>query len=108
MRNKTHGQKDDEEVDPDGKVGQPSKFLQRANLADEKAPNCPDKAADGVTQLEFGGLRECFTIGDCDDRDIAEELDRLEDVQAVSTDMAVEAESDIAIRLAGEFVRVDA
>lgn len=56
MRNKTHGQKDDEEVDPDGKVGQPSKLLKRANLADEKAPDCPDKAADGVTQLEFSGL----------------------------------------------------
>ena len=82
--------------------------MKRANLADKKASDCPNKAADCVAQFKFGGLGESFAIGDGDDCDIAEELDGLEDVQAVSTDVAVEAESDVAVRFTRELVRINA
>ena len=52
-----HGNEHDQEVDPNCKVGKPSKFLQRPDLAYEKTGQRPDQTADGVAQLELGDFR---------------------------------------------------
>lgn len=78
MCGNSHSDEDDEEVDPDGRICKPSKFLQRANLAKKEACKCPDEAADGITQLEFRYFRQSLAVGDDDESDTAKQLDRLQ------------------------------
>ena len=53
VRGDTHGDKHDQEIDPDGEIGEPSEFLQRSDLAQKEAGEGPDETADRVAQLEF-------------------------------------------------------
>lgn len=99
-----HGDEHDEEVDPYGGVGQPSKFLQRAHLPDDEPDERPDKTADGVAEFKLGDFGQGFAAGDDDEADGADELDGLEHVEQIPGPLTVDAEGQVAIVLHGELV----
>ena len=107
VRGDAHGDEHDEEVDPDGQVGQRAEFLQRADLAEEEAGQGPHETADGVAELESGGFRERFAVGDDDGADVADELDRLEYVHQIARPLAVEAEREVAVGFDGVLVGIE-
>ena len=89
VSDEAHGEEDDEEVEPYGEVSEPAELLEGADLANEEACEGPDKAADGVAELEFGGFGESFAVGNNDDGNIADELDGLQDVHAVTSPIPI-------------------
>ena len=97
MGDEAHGQEDDEQVDPDGEVGEPAEFLQRANLTEEEAGQGPDETADGVAQLELRRFGQRLAVGNDDDGHAAQQLDRLQDVETVAGRGTVEAERQIPV-----------
>ena len=74
MGGDAHRDKHDEEVDPDGGVGDPAIALEGADLADDEADECEDHTADCVAELELGDFGEGLAAGDDDQADGAEEL----------------------------------
>lgn len=60
----------------------PAELLERADLANQETSNGPDQAANSIAELEFGYLGQGLTVGDDDNADIAEKLDRLQEVHA--------------------------
>jgi hypothetical protein len=48
VRNNGHGHDKDDEVEPDGQIGNPTELLERADLANHHTGESPDKSADNV------------------------------------------------------------
>ena len=107
MSGDAHRDEHDQEIDPNCKIGDPSKSLQRSNLAKEETGQCPNEAANGVAQLELRHFGKRFAIGYNDDADGADEEDRLEDVDQVSRPLAVDAECEVAVGFNGILVGVE-
>jgi hypothetical protein len=61
----SHNHDHDDHIDPDGKVGDPSKSLQSPDLAERHAQNRPDHAADNITDIPVD-LIEALTIANDD------------------------------------------
>lgn len=102
----THGDEHDEEVDPHGTIGEPTEFLKRPDLANEETCERPHETADGVAKLELRGFRERFSIGDDNDRNVANELNGLQDIEQISGPLTVEAVGDVPVRSTRIFVGI--
>jgi hypothetical protein len=70
MGSNSHRSSDNKYIHPDCCIGQPTKLLQRSYLANNKADESKDKAADSIAQLELGDLRQTLTVADDDNPDI--------------------------------------
>lgn len=104
---RTHGDEHDNQVDEDSQVGQPAELLEGSDLAQEETGQSPHQTADGVAELELGGLGEGLTVGDNDDSNIAQQLNSLEDVDEVTAPGAVDTERQITEGLDGELEGVE-
>lgn len=96
MRCGSHGDENHEQVDVHGGIGQPGKPLQGADLPEEEACKSPHQAADGVTELEFGGFGERLAVRDDDSADVAHQLDSLEDIGEVAEPRSIQAVAQVA------------
>ena len=108
MRHDAHRDENDEQVDEDGRVGQPAVVAQRAHLADAEAHQYENDAADGVAEAEFGHLADALPVLDDDLAEDEEEEEGLQHVDQVPRGRAEDAKGQVAVVAHGELVRVQA
>lgn len=113
--NNSHGRDDHDHIEPNREIGQMSKLCEGSNLSEQHASDAPyetedDEACTVLVKLgTFGShLRQTLTVGDDDDTDIEEKLERLKEIDRVSCDRAVCAEGNVAVSLQGVAVGVQA
>lgn len=107
MRGSTHRDEHNDQVDEDSQVGQPAELLEGSDLAQEETGQSPHQTADGVAELELGGLGKGLAVGDDDHTNIANQLNGLEDVDQVTGPMTIDTESNITKGLNRELEGVD-
>ena len=95
----THGEEDDEEIHPDGRIGQPSEILQGSDLSQDHTGEGPDDAEHDEASVEIGDLGQTLAVGDDDNSDVEEQLDGLEDIDAVAAYCSIDTECNISIGL---------
>lgn len=102
-----NGHEDPSNIEPDSKVGKPSKFCESSNLANNGTTDRPEDDTNHKAKLEFGDLGERLTVHDDDDSDVTDKLNGLEDVHAVTGSSAKNAEAHVTECSHGVFVRVE-
>lgn len=108
VRNDSHGDEDDEQVEPHGEVGHPPVGLEGSDLGQEEADNDEENGADDIAQLELGDLRDVLTELDRDLSEQQQQTQSLHDVGDVAGQCAPGAETEIAIVPGWELVAVHA
>jgi len=107
VRDDGDGQDHDDDVDPDGKIGDPAEFLECTDLTKDHTKNSPDDAAHNIADAVVD-LRQTLSVTNDNNTDVEEQLDRLKGVERVASVFAVDAESNVSVCLQREFVRVEA
>jgi hypothetical protein len=107
MADREHLREDEnQDIDPDRHVGQPSKPLQRPNLTDDETGRHEDDQAGDEADFALGNLGNGLAVAQNQDGHGEEQLDGLADVDEVAGPLAVDAEEQIAKGLHRVFIRV--
>jgi hypothetical protein len=105
------GVHDDDEVDnvhPHGQMADPAEMLQLAHEAGSDTDKHDDKNDDNVANLLLGNLVEKCGVSENDDGDTEELLQRLGDVDEVTTPWAEDSQEGVTETQHGETRRVEA
>lgn len=103
----SHGEDDDQKIEPDGEVGEISELLQGSDLTNDHGGKRPDETADGEAELELGHLRQSLAVTNDNDADVEQELDALEQIHAVASPGTVDSETEVAEGLHGVSVGIE-
>jgi hypothetical protein len=105
VRDDHHYHDHDQDIQPDGEVGNPAKLLQCPHLAEHHTQHRPDETADDVADVTVD-LVEPLAVTDDDDSHETEQLNGLQDVDDVPSDRPENAKGNISVALEGIAGRV--
>lgn len=107
MRDNTHGDKDDDQVEPDRNISEITKSLQGPDLSDQEASHHEDHKTNHEAKLAPRQLIYALPVCQDQETDIQEELDTLKDVAADSGPIPEDAKSQVTIHFDRVPIRVE-
>lgn len=105
-RHTGHGGDDDKDVHPDSGISQETELGQTSDLADNGTCDGPDENEDGIATFTLCYLGETLTITQDDDSNVTEQLDGLEEVDEITSVLAIDTANDITVVSQRVFDRV--
>ena len=95
--NNTHRYEYNEQVHPDRKIGNPAEFLECTDLSKQSASDGEDDATDHEAEAARGDLRQTLCVLYDNDTDIAEQLDRLEEIDNDAGPSAINTKGNVTV-----------